>query len=72
VTTLLGTGRPGHADGPFRAAELFDPEGVSAAGTRLYVADTSNHAVRVSDLAGGGRADRGGAGGVRTVAARGV
>jgi len=63
VTTLLGTGRPGHADGPFGEAELFEPEGVSAAGTRLYIADTNNHAVRVADLA---------AGEVRTVEVRGV
>ncbi|MCE7939035.1 MAG: alkyl hydroperoxide reductase, partial [Chloroflexi bacterium CFX6] len=52
AATLIGTGDAGHADGPFEAARLFEPEGVSAAGTLLYVADTNNHAVRVADLVG--------------------
>lgn len=50
AATLLGTGQSGHADGPFEAARLFEPEGVSVAGTLLYIADTNNHAVRVADL----------------------
>ncbi|RIL10082.1 alkyl hydroperoxide reductase [bacterium] len=52
AATLVGTGDAGHADGPFETARLFEPEGVSAAGTLLYVADTNNHAVRVADLVG--------------------
>jgi DNA-binding beta-propeller fold protein YncE len=51
VKTLIGTGQPGHADGPFLKAELFEPEGVAAAGKRLYIADTNNHLIRVADLA---------------------
>jgi DNA-binding beta-propeller fold protein YncE len=51
VTTLLGDGTPGHADGA--AARFFEPGGLSVAGDRLYVADTNNHAVRVADLATG-------------------
>ncbi len=51
VKTLIGTGRPGHADGAFTEAELFEPEGVVASQDRLYIADTNNHLVRVADLA---------------------
>lgn len=51
VKTLIGTGRPGHADGPFAQAELFEPEGVVAGEGRLYIADTNNHLIRVADLA---------------------
>jgi hypothetical protein len=53
VTTLIGCGRPGHVDGAFARAELYEPEGVSVSGNRLYIADTNNHAVRVADLAAG-------------------
>ena len=61
AATLLGTGEAGLEDG---AAPRFDePGGVSAAGGRLYVADTNNHAVRVADPA---------AGTVRTVTFRGL
>jgi DNA-binding beta-propeller fold protein YncE len=51
VKTLIGTGQPGHADGAFGEAELFEPEGVVAGNGRLYIADTNNHLVRVADLA---------------------
>jgi hypothetical protein len=34
-------------------AELFEPEGLSVAGSLLYIADTNNHLVRVADLAAG-------------------
>lgn len=50
VKTLIGSGRPGQADGPFDQAELFEPEGVAAGEGRLYIADTNNHLVRVADL----------------------
>ncbi len=49
--TLIGSGHAGSTDGAFETAELFEPEGVSLAGARLYIADTNNHAVRVADLA---------------------
>jgi DNA-binding beta-propeller fold protein YncE len=52
VKTLIGTGQPGHADGPFTQAELFEPEGVVAGAGRLYIADTNNHLIRVADLDG--------------------
>jgi sugar lactone lactonase YvrE len=53
VKTLIGTGKPGHADGPFGEAELFEPEGIVADKGRLYIADTNNHLIRVADLASG-------------------
>ena len=46
--TLLGTGKPGFADGDHPA--FYEPGGLSPAGDRLYVADTNNHAIRVVDL----------------------
>jgi sugar lactone lactonase YvrE len=51
--TLLGTGEPGHRDGPAARARLHEPGGLAVAGGRLYIADTNNHAVRVADLARG-------------------
>jgi DNA-binding beta-propeller fold protein YncE len=48
VRTLLGTGKPGQADGS--AASFYEPGGLSIAAGKLYVADTNNHAVRVVDL----------------------
>jgi DNA-binding beta-propeller fold protein YncE len=53
VKTLIGTGQPGHADGSFAQAELFEPEGIVAGQGRLYIADTNNHLIRVADLATG-------------------
>ncbi len=49
-TTYLGSGRPGHRDGPGELAEFHEPGGLSIAGGLLYVADTNNHAIRVADL----------------------
>ena len=48
VTTLLGTGKPGQADGP--APSFYEPAGLTLANGNLYVADTDNHAIRVIDL----------------------
>lgn len=50
VTTLVGTGQAGQADGPFPTAQLDEPEGLAVHGHHLLVADTGNHAVRVADL----------------------
>ena len=52
VATLLGNGQPGHRDGPGMQAQFHEPGGLSVAGDRLYIADTNNHAIRVSDLEG--------------------
>ncbi len=51
VRTLIGTGQSGAADGAFTEAELYEPEGLSFASGRMYIADTNNHRVRVADLA---------------------
>jgi hypothetical protein len=53
VTTLYGSGHPGHQDGDGQGAEFWEPGGLAVAGERLYVADTNNHAVRVVDLRSG-------------------
>lgn len=51
--TLAGTGQPGSGDDP---AQFDEPAGLSAAGGRLYVADTNNHLIRILDLKQGNRA----------------
>ena len=48
VKTFLGTGKSGQSDGA--SASFYEPGGLSAAGEKLYVADTNNHAIRVIDL----------------------
>ena len=50
ATTFLGSGEPGHKDGPGLLAEFHEPGGLSVAGGKLYIADTNNHAIRVADL----------------------
>jgi thiol-disulfide isomerase/thioredoxin len=48
VTTLLGTGKPGQADGT--SPSFYEPGGLALANDKLYIADTNNHAIRVADL----------------------
>ena len=50
--TVAGTGRPGDSDAP---AAFDEPAGISAAGGKLFVADTNNHLIRVVDLRNGNR-----------------
>ena len=47
VTTLVGSGVPGYADGNGTAAQFSYPAGIAVdnAGT-LYVADSSNNCIR--------------------------
>ena len=45
--TLAGTGKPGRADNP---AQFNEPAGITAAGDKLFVADTNNHLIRVVHL----------------------
>ncbi|MFA5909592.1 MAG: NHL repeat-containing protein [Vicinamibacterales bacterium] len=48
VTTVGGSGSPGSTDGVGTAARFFNPKGVAAdAAGRIYVADRSNHTVRL-------------------------
>jgi hypothetical protein len=50
--TFAGTGQPGSADAEKGVAAAFnEPAGISAAGGKLYVADTNNHAIRVIEFA---------------------
>jgi DNA-binding beta-propeller fold protein YncE len=53
VRTFVGTGVPGHVDGPPDAARLSEPSGLAIANGHLFIADTNNHAIRVADLASG-------------------
>ena len=53
VLSFLGSGQPGHQDGPRYEAQFHEPSGVSVAGGKLYIADTNNHAIRVADLESG-------------------
>jgi DNA-binding beta-propeller fold protein YncE len=50
-TTFLGDGFPGDRDGIGPAARFREPSGLSLANSRLYIADTNNHLIRVADLA---------------------
>ncbi len=51
VLDVIGSGRPGLADGDFEHACFLRPQGMAFANDRLYVADTGNHAIRECDLA---------------------
>jgi thiol-disulfide isomerase/thioredoxin len=53
VTTFAGTGEPGLADGRAHKAKFYEPGGIAATSTFLYVADTNNHAIRRVALADG-------------------
>jgi DNA-binding beta-propeller fold protein YncE len=52
VTSWTG-GEAGHEDGDLGMARFWEPSGLSLAGTRLYVADTNNHAVRLINVDAG-------------------
>ena len=51
VSTLAGSGTPGHADGAGNAARFRNPTGLAVSGGTLYVADQNNHRIRAIDLA---------------------
>ena len=53
VTTLAGNGRRGLEDGRGPRARFHEPSGLSVCGSKLYVADTNNHAIRVIERATG-------------------
>ncbi len=53
IRRVFGQGKPGLADGPARQASFHSPHGIARWGSRLYVADTGNHAIRRIDLVGG-------------------
>ena len=49
VSTWLGSGLAGDADGPGATASFREPGGVCAGGAGLLIADTNNHRVAVAD-----------------------
>lgn len=48
--TVLGDGVAGLQDSQGKNARFFEPSGLSAIGSQLYIADTNNHAIRRVDL----------------------
>jgi thiol-disulfide isomerase/thioredoxin len=53
VVAIYGSGTAGFVDGTASQASFFSPQGLALIGETLYVADTTNHAVRSIDLATG-------------------
>jgi thiol-disulfide isomerase/thioredoxin len=54
--TIAGSGKPAATDAEKGADAAFDePEGLSAAAGKLYIADTNNHVIRVVDLDAGNK-----------------
>lgn len=51
IADLAGTGVAGFKDGPVEDAQFDSPRRVIVHGSRLLVADTNNHRIRVIDLA---------------------
>src|SRR5262249_42794285 len=49
----IGAGEPGLVDGDVTSARFNGPEGLTVAGTLVFVADTENHAIRQVDLNSG-------------------
>jgi DNA-binding beta-propeller fold protein YncE len=50
VEEVIGSGKPGQADGNFSDAQFKNPQGISFSNDKLYVADTDNHLIREIDL----------------------
>jgi DNA-binding beta-propeller fold protein YncE len=50
VLDVIGSGQRGLDDGSFEAATFNQPQGMALFENTLYVADTSNHAIRAVDL----------------------
>ena len=55
VLEIIGSGIQGNADGFLRTATFNQPQGLALSddGTRLYVADTENHLIRMVDFPSG-------------------
>lgn len=50
LVDVIGRGTIGAADGGYSEAEFDHPQGMALVGSKLYVADTENHLLRVIDL----------------------
>lgn len=53
VTTWLGSGATGRADGAGTLASFREPGGVCAGLSGLYIADANNHRIALADWATG-------------------
>ena len=51
VSTIAGSGTPGHADGAASTARFNRPANLAVSGTTLYVADSRNNRIRAINLA---------------------
>jgi len=51
LTTLAGSGIPGHRDAPKTAAQFSEPSGICQLENTLFVADSNNHVIRKIDIA---------------------
>ena len=51
VSTLAGSGTPGHANGAGTTARFDGPRGIAVSDGTLYVADSGNHRIRAIDIA---------------------
>ncbi|MFW6296788.1 MAG: hypothetical protein ACOC04_06320, partial [Halothece sp.] len=47
---IAGQGNPGYQDGKSFTAKFYEPSGVTAINSHLYIADTNNHAIRCLHL----------------------
>ncbi len=50
VTTLAGTGSSGSANGTFLTSTFNQPQGITAIGNAIYIADSANNRIRKLDL----------------------
>ena len=50
IISIIGNTKAGFKDGNYSEARFFEPQGMSLSGSKLYVADRANHAVRLVDL----------------------
>jgi len=51
VKLVIGSGKPGQADGSFKTASFYQPRGLAVTQKGLYIADTGNHLIRFADFA---------------------
>jgi len=53
LTSFIGTGKRGTADGPASSASLNEPSGLPFADAKMYIADANNHLIRIYDMKSG-------------------
>jgi thiol-disulfide isomerase/thioredoxin len=50
IVDVIGDGHAGFVNGAFDGTRFYRPQGLALDGTRLFIADTENHAIRMADL----------------------